>query len=109
MSTMQQIVDDARVFLNDAAKDRYTDAQLLGYGNEFIYEARRVRPDLFFGSYGTALTALVLADACTLPIEYEQYIKDYVAGRAYMRDEEASADQRAVALIQRAKAGLQRL
>lgn len=47
MSTLQHIVDRARVPLNDAAAERYTDAELLGYAKDGIREAAILRPDLF--------------------------------------------------------------
>ena len=36
MATFQSIIDSTRVFLQDDAKTRYTDAQLLDYANEAI-------------------------------------------------------------------------
>lgn len=48
MATFQDIVDAARIPLNDAAKVRYSDAELLGYAKDGLKEAAVIRPDLFY-------------------------------------------------------------
>lgn len=106
MSTLQTIVDDARVLLNDLEKIRYTDALLLRYANEAIAEAKRIRPDFFIGGFKTALATLVLSDNSPVPVEYEGYIKDYIIARANSQDDEYSIDGRASAFMQRFKTGL---
>ncbi len=56
MTTAQAIIDELRSeALNDSGKDRYTDARLLGYLNEALYEIALRRPDLFT-SQGTVTT-----------------------------------------------------
>ena len=106
MSTLQSIVDDARVLLNDADKNRYADTLLLKYANEALGEAKRIRPDLFIGTFKTALSAYALTDSSPLTLEYEAYIKDYVIARANSQDDEYSIDGRASAFMQRFKTGL---
>ena len=106
MSTLQSIVDDARVLLNDADKNRYADTLLLKYANEALGEAKRIRPDLFIGTFKTALSSLALTDTSPLPLEYEAYLKDYVIARANSQDDEYSIDGRASAFMQRFKTGL---
>lgn len=106
MSTLQSIINDARVLLNDSEKNRYADSLLLTYANEALGEAKRIRPDLFIGTFKTALTGFVLADNSPLPLEYEAYIKDYVVARANSQDDEYSIDGRASAFMQRFKTGL---
>lgn len=47
MATFQDLIDLARVPLNDADKERYPDAKLLGYAKDGLREAAVLRPDLF--------------------------------------------------------------
>jgi hypothetical protein len=106
MSTLQVIVDDARVLLNDGDKNRYADSLLLKYANEALGEAKRIRPDLFLGSFKTALSSYALTDTSPLTLEYEAYIKDYIVARSNSQDDEYSIDGRASAFMQRFKTGL---
>jgi hypothetical protein len=71
MATMQAIIDRARVLLQDASKVRYTDPECLGALNDGIKMAKRLRPDLFFGQYGTPYADLALGGTFPLPPEYE--------------------------------------
>ena len=88
MATMQQLVDRARLPLQDDAKVRYTDAKLLDYGNAAIQQLILKRPDLFFGSF-TALPG-ILALGGTFPLEdmYFQAIADYVTARSRAKSAE---------------------
>ena len=97
--TMQQIVDLARVPLNDARKVRYSDASLLGYANSAVHRAYEIRPDLAIGSYGTPFAALVLGGTFPLPDRYAQTLADYVGGRAETKDEDAASGGRAELLL----------
>lgn len=106
MSTLQTIVDGARVLLNDSDKNRYADTLLLQYANEAIAEAKRIRPDFFLGAFKAALPTLGLTDTSPIPIEYEGYVKDYVIARANSQDDEYSIDGRASAFMQRFKTGM---
>jgi hypothetical protein len=103
MSTLQTVVDDARVLLNDSAKLRYSDALLLKYANEAIAYAKRIRPDLFLGTFKTTLSAYGLTDSTPLPPEYEFALKDYVVARSNTIDDEYSIDGRAGAFNQNFK------
>jgi hypothetical protein len=47
MATYQQLIDRARLTLNDAAKDRYPDAEMFAYALDGLREAATFRPDLF--------------------------------------------------------------
>lgn len=56
MPTAQAIIDELRLeSLNDASKDRYSDARVLGNLNDFFREACVRRPDLF-ATQGTVAT-----------------------------------------------------
>jgi hypothetical protein len=93
MSTMQTIIDRARIPLKDASKTRYSDPELLGYANAGIALAYQVRPDLRFGAYGTAFSALALGDTFPLPFQHEQTIADYATFRAQTKDGEVETPE----------------
>lgn len=97
MATMQEVVDRARIPLNDADKDRYSDDDLLGYANAGIARAYEIRPDLKFGAYGTPFSPLSLSG--TFPLSYGklQTIADYVTFRAETADDEHVNSNRAIA------------
>ena len=98
--TMQAVVDKARIPLNDSAKDRWVDADLLGYANDAIRVLRKGRPDLFFGQYLTLPGDKVLGD--TLPVDDEHFVAvcDYVTARAETRNDEFALRQRATLFFQ---------
>lgn len=95
---ISDVITLARDPLNDAAGDRYTDAQLLAFCRQALNEARRLRPDLFIGKFSVNLSALVATDALPIPDEFAQAIADFIAGRAELRDDEHVNSGRAVAL-----------
>lgn len=99
MTTMQTVLDLARIPLNDAGKMRYSDTNALKFANSAIARAYQIRPDLKFGGYGTAFTALLVGDAFPLPIGYEQAVADYVAGRMNTIDAEPENGQRALEFL----------
>ena len=86
--TMQQLVDRARIPLNDSAKDRYTDATLLGYAIDGLERAVAKRPDLLIDNWGAAYNAYVLATTFPLSNRYFQILADYVTARAQLVDDE---------------------
>lgn len=106
MATFQQIIDSARVALQDDAKVRYSDANLLEYAIDGVLEARKLRPDFFIGGYTTVATTYALSDAVPLPAIYAAFIKDFVVFKAEIRDDEYAVDGRAAAMLARFKSGL---
>jgi hypothetical protein len=97
--TMQQVIDRARVPLNDAAKTK-TDPTLLAYANAALHRAYETRPDLLFGSYSTPYADLAVGGTFPLSDRYLQTVADYVSGRAELIDDESSARARGLALLQ---------
>lgn len=97
--TLQDVLDRARIPLNDAAKVRYPDADLLAYANAGIRVAMSLRPDLRFGKFGAPYTDLPLADDFPMDARYVQPIADYVTGRAETRDDEHINSGRAAQFI----------
>jgi len=93
--TMQQVIDRARIPLNDADKDRYPDADLLVYGNEALAILRRRRADLFLGNLAGGMAALDLPDLLPFDDAYLPAVADYVTARAETRDSEEELMNRA--------------
>ena len=103
---MQNIIDRARIPLNDAAKNRYTDTVLLGYANDAILVLRKRRPDLFLGSWSALPSNLAATVALPVDDEYFPMMADYVTGRAELIDDENVDSTRATALINSFVAGI---
>lgn len=105
--TVQQVIDRARVPLNDAAKTRYSDAEMAVYANDAYYLLRRYRSDIFLGQWSNLPSALALTDAFpSVNIMYLPSIADYVTARAEFKDDEAVIAQRAQAMLAMAIAGV---
>lgn len=98
-TTMQMLLDRARIPLNDDDAVRYTDERALDFANAAIARAYQIRPDLRFGSYGTAFTPLTKDQPFPLPYQYFQTVADYVSGRQQTIDIEANAAERAAAFM----------
>lgn len=95
--TMQNVVDRARVPLNDADKATHSDSNLLGYANDAIRELRLKRPDLFFGQYLALPSDKALGDAFPLDDTMFNPVKDYVTARAESINDASVLEQRAAA------------
>lgn len=85
MATAQNILDLARDPLNDSEKTRWPDPALLPHLNQGLEQIRRARPDLF--SVWTEFN-LVASDTVPLSAAYHQNLADYIAARAFARDDE---------------------
>lgn len=97
--TFQNLVDRARLPLNDAAKVRYPDSELLSYAVDAFLLLRRYRPDLHIGDW-TIDNWSTLALGTTfpnIPDEYLPVIADYVTARAEFKDDEHVVAERAQA------------
>lgn len=101
MYTGQRVIDRAREILQDVAGVRYPTAQLVAFLNEGIVAARRVRPDLFIGTYTDPIpqvTEATLGDVLPTPPTIFVGLAQYVAGRAELRDDEFAVDGRAMTM-----------
>lgn len=98
MATMQQVVDLARLPLNDAEKDRHSDADLLTHAIHGLLIVWRRRPDLFFGAYDDQ-PSLTMKLTSRFPLEdtYVQAIADYATARMEGKDAEEVSASRAAA------------
>ena len=98
--TYQSVVDLARIPLNDTAKTRYSDAQLLLFANHGMLTLTKRRPDLFISQFGNLPNGeAILADAFPLAPCYVQLVSDYVVARAEMTDDEHVNSGRAIAFV----------
>lgn len=100
--TIQQLVDKARIPLNDDDKDRYSDAKLLTYAQDAYLMILRHRPDVLVGSFSAPTAWSALALGSTFPYVDDVYfpiIADYITGRAEMVDDEHVLSGRATAFI----------
>lgn len=102
--TVGQVVDAARVLVQDVAQPyRYDTRTLAGYVSEAMAEARRARPDLFLGTLRSPLPIYTEADvlvAIPLPDSYFSQVVNYVVGRTDLREDAFAQDGRAITLIQ---------
>lgn len=101
MATFQNVIDSARIDLQDAGKTRYTDAELLAYANDGVQEMFRYRPDFRLGSYATAVPTYVATDTIPVPAQYTMLLMHYLVFRAETRDDEYAVDGRAAAFLGR--------
>lgn len=103
--TVQDVVTQARVILQDARSDsyRYSDAELVANINEALGEVRRMRPDIIAGRIQTGLSLLsAAAMSAALPVDDMLFVPivNYVCGRAELRDDQYTEDSRAATLLQ---------
>jgi hypothetical protein len=98
LDTVANYIADARVLLQDTvdAPYRYSDANLLQALNLSLYEARRLRPDLFLDRFDS-LPQFTAVDntAVTFDQQFRPALVYYIAARAQMGDEEQTEDARA--------------
>ena len=88
--TAQEVIDLARIPLNDGGKDRYTDADLLRFLNAGLRMLKKSRADLFVGLLASAQASLLLTDALPTPEHVDQSLADYLTARAGSVDSEDS-------------------
>jgi hypothetical protein len=89
MATMQSVIDKARLDLNDDDKVRHPDVTLLVFGNDFIQEAGKTRPDLFFPNPPPD-SSLALGATFPLSDRYTRACADYIIARSKLRGTEES-------------------
>jgi hypothetical protein len=89
MATMEDVIELARLHLNDEDKVRHFDADLLLFASNYIQEAIKERPDLFIGSFQRLPDySLKLSDTFPMPIRYVRSCADYVIARVNMKNTE---------------------
>ncbi len=106
MATMQEVINTARLDLNDDSRTRITDPNLLIYANNAIQEAIKARPDLFIGHFNCLPEPdLAVTDDFPLPSSHIRDVADYIIARAHLINTEDSAIQRSGAYLTLAKQG----
>lgn len=97
---VSDVLTQARELLQDKVSPyRYSDASMITAINEAMFEARRLRPDLFSTQLRSSLTR-VTASGDALPFDDHMVapVVNYVVGRAEMREDEFATDRRAALL-----------
>lgn len=98
--TVQQVLDIARIPLNDVDKVRYSDATLLTYFNNALLICRQKRPDLFLGKLTQVQTPLLATDTFPINQTYVPIFANYVSGMTETIDDEHIENSRAAAFVQ---------
>lgn len=101
LARVRQVLQD-----QDQNNYRYPTSDLIGYLNDAVSEASRLRPDLFIGTY--TKTRVLVSDsplvdystiALPLPDTLFVAVVSYVAGFTEVRDDEFSDSGRAMTFI----------
>jgi hypothetical protein len=104
LETVGAYLKESRVLLQDTRVPyRYSDAELVDCLNTGILEARRLRADLFLPTFtipyfDTSGTINSTAKVAIDPM-YRPAFLYYIVGKAQLRDEESTTDQRASAFL----------
>lgn len=106
LDTVAQYLEESRRLLQDeVAPYRYPDDDLVDALNIGLLEARRLRADLFLPLFDIPwVDPSGTIDTTTLvPMDpmYRPSLVYYIVGRAQLRDDEATTDQRAAGLMQK--------
>lgn len=91
MAIVQALLDRARISLNDDAKTRWPDSDLLLHYNAGINILKMKRPDLFFGQFLTLPSEQSAASTFPLEDMFQPALQDYIAARAMFKDAEEAA------------------
>jgi hypothetical protein len=90
MATLQELIDQARIPLNDDAKTRYSDAEMLTYARSGLRTLLSKRPDLFIGQWTLDIEALDETDDFPLDMRVFDPLADYICARSQFKDDEAA-------------------
>lgn len=86
---VQEVINLARLDLNDEDKARWTDAYLLNHVRTYVQELQRSRPDLFLGRFEEPFAySLLLTAPFPTTDRYVRSCADYVIARAMMNSTE---------------------
>lgn len=104
--TVQQLLDKARLPLNDPGKVRLPDTELLSYANDAFLRVRKKRPDLFLGLWSALPSELAVTDYFPVAAEYIPVVADYITARAEIKEDEHIGDGRSAAFMALFESGL---
>lgn len=114
MSTYQDLLDEARGFVNDAVSPyRDADATYIRHINRGLQEIGRIRPDAMFSLFSAnalnvpvviasgspAGNEVLISAEFQLDMQFFPPLVSYVVGMIEIKEDEYSEDSRAVALI----------
>ena len=99
--TLQNVMDEARLDMNDAQKVRVPDTSLLSYINDAMARLYVMRPDLNYGNYGNPWVDYTTSSSLfPLPLEYRPPVCNYIVMRCEVSDDPYAIEQRAVQAMQ---------
>lgn len=110
MWTISDVITQAREILQDVIpvgasnEPRHSDEKLIGYLNNALADARRLRPDLFLPDLSLPtpfFTTAELGDPFPIQDIYFTAVVEYIAGFTGMGDDEFAQDGRAATLLNR--------
>lgn len=90
MTTLQNIVDEARIPLNDDDKVTWSDDDLFKNLRHGLRMLKSRRADLYFGLASNVLDSLVIGSTYPLEDQTIPALTDYVTARAQFKDDEAA-------------------
>lgn len=98
---LQAVCDRARLALNDDAKERHPDADLLTYCQEGLGTLLDLRPDLFIGQFSTFnQESLTLTSNFPIERRYVPLLIDYIIFRCERIDNEGAGNLNAVVAVE---------
>lgn len=103
--TVADVLTRARAAINDAGGVRATDATMRTYVVDGLNLIKRARPDLFVGSFGTAIDQVASSDTLTLDHQYFLALAMFVGSMVEHQDED-SADRARGELLTKIGAGV---
>ena len=107
MRKVSDLLARVRVVLQDQDQDnyRYPTTDIVGYLNDAVVEAKRLRPDMFIGRYLEDVPQVsetpIDYTIINMPLPDSAFTAavDYCAGRCELRDDEFSVDGRAMTFL----------
>lgn len=103
LATVGDYIKQARILLQDTRDPfRYADTEMVAQINIGLMEARRLRGDLFLPLFEVPVLEEGLVDTnqkVPMDIMYRSPLLYYLVGKMQLRDDEATTDSRAAALI----------
>lgn len=108
-ASVNDLIQEAREILQDLdpTNYRYPQQSLVQYYNGAIREARRLRPDLFTGTFQSQLPTLLwnpTLDLTFVPFALPEWLYvptvNFIVGRAEIADDEFAVDGRAMSFLQ---------
>jgi hypothetical protein len=113
MATYQDLINDARVLLQDTEDDRFTDDVIISVLNRGLKDLGRIRPDAFYDFYDSnSLNVPTVTVTSPAPAGQTLWTEDfgiegqfytpllaYIVGTVELTDDEFTVDGRAMMLL----------